>query len=91
MLINKVSKSAFSSNGKISKGVIMMTVSTQVKQTLAVMKGIQASIIQFAETAQSLEAKEVWQRQIPIAEKVTKQLEKRIQKLERQEPQYKGF
>ncbi|MEX1030832.1 MAG: DUF1657 domain-containing protein [Paenibacillaceae bacterium] len=68
-----------------------MTVSTQVKQTLAVMKGIQASIIQFAETAQSLEAKEVWQRQIPIAEKVTKQLEKRIQKLERQEPQYKGF
>ena len=68
-----------------------MTVSTQVKQTLAVMKGIQASIKQFAETAQNAEAKEIWQRQIPVAERIIGRIEERIKKLELEEPQYKGF
>lgn len=68
-----------------------MTVGTQVKQTLAVMKGIQASIKQFAEIAQNADAKEIWQSQVPVAEQITGRLEERIKELELEEPQYKGF
>ncbi|WP_199624696.1 DUF1657 domain-containing protein [Paenibacillus alkalitolerans] len=68
-----------------------MTVSTQVKQTLAVMKGIHSTIAQYAQTAQNREARGIWQKQVPVCEKIVGQLEKRIQTLEFQEPQYKGF
>jgi|DewCreStandDraft_1066081.scaffolds.fasta_scaffold00132_92 hydrogenase maturation factor HypF (carbamoyltransferase family) len=68
-----------------------MTVGSQVKQTMAVLLGIEAVIRQYAQTAQNLEAKEVWERQIPKTENMIKLLDKRIRVLERQEPQYKGF
>jgi phage shock protein A len=68
-----------------------MTVSSQVKQTLAAMKGIEALIRQYAETAQNEDAQETWERQIPRARNIVKQLEKRVQTLEREEPQYKGY
>jgi DNA mismatch repair ATPase MutS len=68
-----------------------MTISSQVKQTLATIKGIEAVIKQYAETSQNLEAKEIWEKQIPRAANIVNQLEKRIQTLEREEPQYKGY
>lgn len=67
-----------------------MTISSQVKQTLATMKGIEAVIRQYNETSQNVEAKEIWKRQIPRTAKIINQLEKRIQTLEQEEPQYKG-
>ncbi|OUM90840.1 MAG: DUF1657 domain-containing protein [Bacillus thermozeamaize] len=68
-----------------------MTVGTQVKKTAVLLKGIEATIRAYAETTQHPEAKEIWSRQIPRVEEVIDQLEKRVQTLEREEPQYKGY
>ena len=68
-----------------------MTISSQLKQTVATMKGIESLIRIYAETAQNPESKAVWERQIPRAGGVVRLLEERVQTLEREEPQYKGY
>jgi hypothetical protein len=68
-----------------------MTVASNVKQTLATMKSIEALIKQYSETEQHPEVKEVWMRQIDRTAYIVKNLEERIKQLEFQEPQYKGF
>lgn len=68
-----------------------MTISAQVKQTLASLKGVQGTLETFAELEKNLEAKDVLQRNIKLIAPVIRDIEKRIGVLEFEEPQYKGF
>lgn len=68
-----------------------MTVSAQVKQTLAGLKGAQAALESFATISETLEAKETIRRNSQKVADVIKDLEKRLGVLEFEEPQYKGF
>jgi uncharacterized protein len=68
-----------------------MTVATQVKQTLASLKGVYATLSTYAlqEEDQALKA-QLLQCEEQIAQ-VVRGLEERIQQLELQEPQFKGY
>ncbi|MBE3553864.1 MAG: DUF1657 domain-containing protein [Thermicanus sp.] len=68
-----------------------MTVGSNVKKTLATIKGIASQLEQYAELTRHPDAKKVWQQQIPRAWSVVHLLEDRIMKLEFEEPQYKGL
>lgn len=68
-----------------------MTVATNVKKTLATMKGIAAQMEQYAELTRHPQAKKAWEKQVPRAWSVVHLLEDRIRKLEYEEPQYKGL
>ena len=67
-----------------------MTVAGQVKQTIASLKGAQATLQTFA-SFEKTEAKEVFERNAGRIGRVIFELEKRMQTLEFAEPQYKGF
>ncbi|MEW6661429.1 MAG: DUF1657 domain-containing protein [Bacillota bacterium] len=67
-----------------------MTVAGQVKQTLASLKGAKATLDIFA-SFEKTEAKQVFERNTERIGKVINELEKRLQALEFEEPQYKGF
>lgn len=71
--------------------MIILTVASQVKQTLASLKGIEATLNQFAIEAKDEEAKFEFHETCLITRKVIADLEQRISEIERQEPQYKGF
>lgn len=68
-----------------------MTVSSQAKQTLASLKGIQATLDIFALHGDNAEAKAVYRRNSERVGMVIEELEQRIGVLEFEEPQYKGF
>ena len=68
-----------------------MTVSTQVKQTLASLKSAQASLETFALSTQNQQAKQVFTQSAQSTQSIIEQLESRVQQLEQEEPQYKGF
>lgn len=68
-----------------------MTVSAQVKQTLASLKGTRATIETFASVEENPEAKEVLDRNLKRIGQVMESMEKRLSVLEFEEPQYKGF
>lgn len=68
-----------------------MTVSAQVKQTLASLKGSRATVEAFAAVEENPEAKEVLGRNSKRIGQVVDSLEKRLSVLEFEEPQYKGF
>lgn len=68
-----------------------MTVSSQVKTCLASLKGAEASLKQFAMLSQEEEAKKLFDRAAKTTQEVIKRVEERVQKLEREEPQYKGY
>lgn len=68
-----------------------MTVASQVKTTLASLKSAQASLETFALSTQNQEAKNLFTAAAQQTQQIVKQVESRVQQLENEEPQYKGF
>jgi hypothetical protein len=68
-----------------------MTVSSQVKQTLAGLKSAQASLEQFALQTQNEQAKQLYTDAANQTQTIITSLEQRVQQLETEEPQYKGL
>lgn len=68
-----------------------MTVSAQVKQTLASLKGAQANLESFALSTQNQQAKQLYTQAAQDTQTIVTSLEQRCQQLEQEEPQYKGF
>lgn len=68
-----------------------MTVASQVKTCVASLKGAQASLEQFALETENQEAKTLFTNAAQQTMQVLQQVESRVQELENEEPQYKGF
>jgi hypothetical protein len=68
-----------------------MTVSSQVKQTLAGLKSAQASLETFALQTQNKKAKQMYAQAAQSTQTILDTLEPRVQQLETEEPQYKGL
>jgi hypothetical protein len=68
-----------------------MTISGEVKQTLASLKGVSATLVSFASIEENPEAKAVLCRNMQRINGVIKDLDERVRVLEFEEPQYKGF
>ncbi|MCY9665728.1 DUF1657 domain-containing protein [Paenibacillus alginolyticus] len=68
-----------------------MTVASQVKTCVASLKSAQASLEQFALEAQNQEAKSLFTNASQQTQQILQQVESRVQQLENEEPQYKGF
>ncbi|CAH0119134.1 MULTISPECIES: DUF1657 domain-containing protein [unclassified Paenibacillus] len=68
-----------------------MTVGSQVKTTLASLKGAQADLETFALSTQNQEAKTLFENAAKTTQQIVQQVESRVQQLENEEPQYKGF
>ncbi|WP_174613077.1 DUF1657 domain-containing protein [Virgibacillus ihumii] len=68
-----------------------MTVSSQVKQTLAGLKSAQASFEQFALQTENKAAKQMYENAAQQTQSVLQSVEPRIKQMESEEPQYKGF
>jgi glutamine synthetase type III len=71
--------------------VKIMTVSAQVKQALASLKSAQASLESFALSTQNQQAKQLFTQNAQQTQTIIDSLETRVQQLEQEEPQYKGF
>lgn len=67
-----------------------MTVASQVKQTLAGLKGVQGTLRVYSSQTQDEETRIVFNEAIEVTKDIINDLEKRIQVLEFKEPQYKG-
>ncbi|AEG60802.1 protein of unknown function DUF1657 [Desulforamulus ruminis DSM 2154] len=68
-----------------------MTVAAQIKQTVASLKGIQATLDTFSSFAEDEEAKTLLKNNSEKVYQVIDRLEQRVKVLEFEEPQYKGF
>lgn len=68
-----------------------MTVASQVKTCVSSLKSAQASLEQFALSTQNQEAKTLFTNAAEQTQLVLQQVEGRVQQLENEEPQYKGF
>ncbi|AOZ92468.1 DUF1657 domain-containing protein [Paenibacillus crassostreae] len=68
-----------------------MTVSSQVKTCLASLKGAQANLEQFALETENQEAKTAFTSAAEQTQQIVQSVETRVQQLENEEPQYKGF
>ncbi|GFR38192.1 hypothetical protein PRECH8_14880 [Insulibacter thermoxylanivorax] len=68
-----------------------MTVASQVKTCLASLKSAQASLEQFALETQNQEAKSLFTNAAQQTQQIVQQVASRVQQLENEEPQYKGF
>ncbi|MFE4712527.1 MULTISPECIES: DUF1657 domain-containing protein [Bacillales] len=68
-----------------------MTVASQVKTCLSSLKGAQASLEQFALSTQNQDAKTLFTNAAAQTQQIVQQVESRVQELEKEEPQYKGF
>ncbi|QRG66786.1 DUF1657 domain-containing protein [Brevibacillus choshinensis] len=68
-----------------------MTVASQVKQTLASLKGAQANLETFALNTQNQQAKQLYTQAAEQTKSILSTLEQRVTELENEEPQYKGF
>ena len=67
-----------------------MTVASQVKQTLATLKGSQATLRIYEAQTNNEETRAVYNDTLKTTEDIINDLEIRLQVLETQEPQYKG-
>jgi len=67
-----------------------MTVASQVKQTLAGLNGVSGTLRIYFSQAQDSETKKVYDEALGVTKEIINDLEKRVQVLEFQEPQYKG-
>ena len=72
-------------------GVRKLTVAAQIKQTVASLKGIQATLDTFSSFAEDEEAKTLLKNNSEKVYQVIDRLEQRVKVLEFEEPQYKGF
>ncbi|GAB6157253.1 DUF1657 domain-containing protein [Desulfotomaculum varum] len=68
-----------------------MTVASQVKQTLAGLKAAQSSLESFALQTQNQQAKDLYTQAARQTQAIIDSLEPRMQQIEQEEPQYKGF
>ncbi|MET3208403.1 UNVERIFIED_CONTAM: exonuclease VII small subunit [Paenibacillus sp. PvR008] len=68
-----------------------MTVASDVKTCVASLKSAQANLEQFALSTQNQEAKTLFTNAAQQTQQVLQQVEGRVQQLENEEPQYKGF
>ncbi len=68
-----------------------MTVAVKVKQTLACLKGVHSTLGIYAVQTENDEIKTVFKEAMIDVKEVIADLEKRTQKLEYEEPQFKGF
>ncbi|AZK47711.1 DUF1657 domain-containing protein [Paenibacillus lentus] len=68
-----------------------MTVAAQVKTTLASLKSAQANLEQFALGTQNQDAKNLFTTAAQQTQQIVDQVQTRVQQLENEEPQYKGF
>ncbi|MBU9711432.1 DUF1657 domain-containing protein [Evansella tamaricis] len=68
-----------------------MTVASQVKQCVASLKSVEASLNNLAIHSRDEQASETFRETCQITRKVISDLENRVGELEFQEPQYKGF
>jgi hypothetical protein len=67
-----------------------MTVASQVKQTLASLKGVEATIETYALHHPDQETKEEFRQCKDNVKKIVDELEKRVGQMELEEPQYMG-
>ncbi len=68
-----------------------MTVSAKVKETLATLKGTQSVLRNYSIQSQDENEKLAYEEALQVTKEVIGDLEKRIQTLEFEEPQYKGY
>lgn len=68
-----------------------MTVASQVKQTLANLKSAQANLESFALQTQNRQAKQLFTNAAMQTKAIVDSLEPRVNQIEMEEPQYKGF
>lgn len=68
-----------------------MTISSQVKTCVSSLKSAQASLEQFALGTQNQEAKTLFTNAAEQTQQIVDQVQTRVQQLENEEPQYKGF
>lgn len=68
-----------------------MTVGSQVKQTLASLKGAQANFETFALQTQNQQAKQMYQDAATQTQTIVQELEQRVTQMEQEEPQYKNL
>jgi hypothetical protein len=68
-----------------------LTVATQVKTCLASLKSAQASLETFALNTQNQEAKTMFENAAKSTQMIVDQVGSRVQQIENEEPQYKGF
>lgn len=68
-----------------------MTVASQIKQTVAGLKSAQASFEQFALQTENKQAKQLYENAAQQTMAILQSIEPRVQQIEQEEPQYKGF
>ncbi|MEK3981616.1 DUF1657 domain-containing protein [Psychrobacillus sp. FSL K6-2836] len=68
-----------------------MTVVSDVKQCLASLKGVEASLSNLAERTQDNESKQTIHETMMVVSEIVTDLNKRVGELENEEYQYKGF
>lgn len=68
-----------------------MTTGSQVKQTIASLKGVQSTLKSFASVEKNNEAVEMLKCNALRIGSIISDMEKRVGELEFEEPQYKGF
>ncbi|MGM0876663.1 MAG: DUF1657 domain-containing protein [Bacillota bacterium] len=68
-----------------------MTIASQVKQSLASLKGIEADLSSLALRTQDNKSKRTLHDTMMVVDEVVTDLKKRVGELEREEFQYKGF
>lgn len=67
-----------------------MTVSSQVKQTLAGLKSAQSTLRIYSAQTQSGETNTIYKEALEVTNQIVHDLEERVKVLEFQEPQFKG-
>ncbi len=68
-----------------------MTVGAKVKQTLSSLKSVKSTVDIYAAQSQPAESSAAFREAAEMVNGVISDLEKRVQKLEFEEPQYKGL
>lgn len=68
-----------------------MTVASQLKQTLATLKGAESTLLIYSLQSREEDEKEVYKEALEVTGMVVNDLEDRIKVLEYEEPQYKGY
>ncbi|MVP02296.1 MULTISPECIES: DUF1657 domain-containing protein [Paenibacillus] len=68
-----------------------MTVASDVKTCVASLKSAQASLEQFALSTQNEQAKTLFTNAASQTQQIVDQVQGRVNELENEEPQYKGF
>ncbi|HLS61026.1 MAG TPA: DUF1657 domain-containing protein [Virgibacillus sp.] len=68
-----------------------MTVGSQVKQAIAGLKSVQASFEQFALETENKQAKQMYTNAAEQTTQILQSVEPRVQQIEQEEPEYKGF